>query len=827
MPIMRLHSRRAGAFAAALALAAIPLAVAQRSDSGLDPAITIVKSNSAETAAPARTRARALAADYRQFGRAKVGQPSEPQIFTFNFHHATTISEISESNDFSVSGGTCKQGHTYVAGDACSVEVTFTPQGPGHRTGVLKISHSASAQPMIVPTGGEGYGPAVAFIPSQIETVPTTIVNGTGLLLNAQGLAVDGGNNLYIADTGNNLIRYQDSSGVLSTAAGGGTTTGNVSLVPPTSVKLANPLSVVVDSWGNVWFSDSGNSIVRAFGPDWFEQIVTEVGGGPGSASCTYSSPCYPTADTFSPPYSLAFDPSDNLFANLNFNGDGAFEGRLAEDSNAIFDPGLFFLNPALEAYTSSFAMTVDGDDNIYYPYTLAGNSFESPACRIYGQNYAYSTGGSLQESYIWAVAGTENCGFSGDGGPATGAEIGNSIQGFAWDAAGNFYFTDTNNNRVRRIDGATGIIRTIGGSGTAAYSGDGGRATTAGVWAPTGIAVDSNGNVYTIATQKTETVSEVLDSVGVVRKFGAVGQVSFSTQLIGSPSTAVTIMVSNVGNDTLDFTHAGFTGGNSSDFAIDPISTSCNFTAPLNSGQNCLIGVIFTPGAAGLRSTTLELTDNTVSGSNLISVAGTGVTAANAQVSPTTLTFASQADGTSSASKPVTLSNTGGLTLTINSYTFTGTNPTEFSQTHTCGTTLAAGANCTINVTFSPTAAGSPSATLTVATTGGSPTVTLGGTSTAVVKAKVTLSAKTNPAKEGETVVLDSKVEGEAKALPTGKVELMEGATMLSEAKLDAGKATFKLSKLSAGTHMLTASYLGDKLHSPAESPTVKQVVK
>jgi hypothetical protein len=332
---------------------------------------------------------------------------------------------------------------------------------------------------------------------------------------------------------------------------------------------------------------------------------------------------------------------------------------------------------------------------------------------------------------------------------------------------------------------------------------------------------------VYTIATQKTETVSEVLDSVGVVRKFGAVGQLNFSAQQVGTPSVASTIMVSNVGNDALDFTHAGFTGGNAGDFAIDPISTSCNFTQPLNSGQNCLIGVIFTPGAVGARSTTLELTDNTVSGSNLINVVGTGATAANAQVSPNTLTFSSQTDGTSSASQPVTLSNTGGVSLAINSYTFTGANPTEFSQTHNCTGNLGAGASCTINVTFSPTAAGSPSATLTVATTGGSPAVSLNGTSVAVVKAKVTLSAKTNPAKKGQTVVLDSKVEGEGKALPTGTVQLMEGANLLSEAKLDAGKVTFKLSRLSAGTHMLTANYLGDKLHAPAESPEVKQVVK
>jgi hypothetical protein len=74
-------------------------------------------------------------------------------------------------------------------------------------------------------------------------------------------------------------------------------------------------------------------------------------------------------------------------------------------------------------------------------------------------------------------------------------------------------------------------------------------------------------------------------------------------------------------------------------------------------------------------------------------------------------------------------LTNTGNATLTINSYTFTGSNPTNFAQTHTCGSTLAAGASCTISVTFTPTTL-APSATLNVSTNAaGSPqTVALSG---------------------------------------------------------------------------------------------------
>jgi fibronectin type 3 domain-containing protein len=94
-------------------------------------------------------------------------------------------------------------------------------------------------------------------------------------------------------------------------------------------------------------------------------------------------------------------------------------------------------------------------------------------------------------------------------------------------------------------------------------------------------------------------------------------------------------------------------------------------------------------------------------------------------------LTFTSQGTGTVSAPQPVTITNTGTIAVAFSSITITGTNALDFSQTNTCGTTLAAGANCTVNVSFGPTATGARSATLTVAdNAAGNPhTVSLNGT--------------------------------------------------------------------------------------------------
>jgi len=96
----------------------------------------------------------------------------------------------------------------------------------------------------------------------------------------------------------------------------------------------------------------------------------------------------------------------------------------------------------------------------------------------------------------ITTYVGTGTSGFSGDGGPATSAQI-NRPFGLCMDSLDNLYFTDELNQRIRRIDAATKIITTIAGNGTAGFSGDGGAATAARLNNPEGIAIDRDGNIY------------------------------------------------------------------------------------------------------------------------------------------------------------------------------------------------------------------------------------------------------------------------------------------------------------------------------------------
>jgi hypothetical protein len=134
----------------------------------------------------------------------------------------------------------------------------------------------------------------------------------------------------------------------------------------------------------------------------------------------------------------------------------------------------------------------------------VAGVSFNYPtsvAVDRAGDVYVADWSGFIRKVWVkegaaTIVAGTGILGYSGDGGQANIAKIGKAIS-LALDGAGNIYFADGDNNRIRRVDISTGVITTVAGTGVAADSGDGGPAVDAGVSQPTGITVDAAGDLY------------------------------------------------------------------------------------------------------------------------------------------------------------------------------------------------------------------------------------------------------------------------------------------------------------------------------------------
>ena len=138
----------------------------------------------------------------------------------------------------------------------------------------------------------------------------------------------------------------------------------------------------------------------------------------------------------------------------------------------------------------------------------------------------------------ISTVAGKETGGFSGDNGPATAAALRNP-KDVEFDASGSFLIADSGNSRIRRVDVATGIISTVAGSGSAAFSGDGGPATAAGLRVPGGIAVDPAGNTL-IADTFNNRVRRVDGRTGIISTIAGNGSSAFSGD--GGPAAAAAL---------------------------------------------------------------------------------------------------------------------------------------------------------------------------------------------------------------------------------------------------------------------------------------------
>jgi len=175
----------------------------------------------------------------------------------------------------------------------------------------------------------------------------------------------------------------------------------------------------------------------------------------------------------------------------------------------------------------------------------------------------------------------------------------------------------------------------------------------------------------------------------------------AFGSQAVGSISLPGTVILSNPGGGTLTILSIAVSG----DFFQ---TNTCG--SSLAAGSSCSINVSFTPTATGSRSGALTLTDNANPATQTVTLSGTG-TAPAVSLSATSLTFSAQVVGASSSPQGITLSNTGSATLTISSISVSG----DFSQTNTCGSSLAAGAFCPISVTFKPTASGLRTGTLTI----------------------------------------------------------------------------------------------------------------
>ncbi len=263
------------------------------------------------------------------------------------------------------------------------------------------------------------------------------------------GINLDSAGNVYFGDyIAYHVIRkITVSTGIISTVAGIGSTSGGYGgdNIQATATTLNTPCDVVLDSYGNLYIADTDNFRIRKV--DVSTGLITTV-VGTGAASSTGDGSAATSASIYGPCYSR-FDSAGNYY--------------ITECSGHRVRK-VITVSTEIPTVAPSIAPTS-------YP-SLSPHSI----------------------TIITTIAGTGTGSYSGDDGQATSATL-CTPAGIATDSSGNVYVSDNNNQRVRKVTASTGIITTYAGTGTAGYSGDGGAATSATLYYPNGLCIDTSGS--------------------------------------------------------------------------------------------------------------------------------------------------------------------------------------------------------------------------------------------------------------------------------------------------------------------------------------------
>jgi uncharacterized protein (TIGR03437 family) len=350
----------------------------------------------------------------------------------------------------------------------------------------------------------------------------------TSELDNPLGIALDSNGNLYIADQVNHRVR-EVTGGTISTVAGDGTEGYYGDAAAATSAELDLPSGVVVDSKGNIYIADTNNCVIRKVSGG---TITTYVGsdtnylvncGGGGDHGLAINA-------QLDHPIGLALDAAGDLYI-ADTNNDRIRIVNAVTGNITSLSTGSYILN-------SPKGVAVDAAGNVYI-----ADTNNSRILKVAPSN-------SITITTTFAGLDNGAWGYSGDGGPAASAQL-NYPYGVALDAAGNLFIADTNNQRIRRVSAATGIITTVAGTKFSGYSGDGGAATSAELSFPRVVLLDPHGNIYVSDTQNQviRLMTAAPPSIsGVITASGFGGFTSIA------PGTFIEIYGSNLAAESLNW---------------------------------------------------------------------------------------------------------------------------------------------------------------------------------------------------------------------------------------------------------------------------------
>jgi uncharacterized protein (TIGR03437 family) len=394
---------------------------------------------------------------------------------------------------------------------------------------------------------------AATFLRAQsipVFTISTVAGNGTagysgdgGQALSAEvnnphGIAVDAAGNLYIADKLNSRVRKVAPDGIITTFAGTGVAGYAGDGGPAAAALLTAPERVSLDAAGNLYIADIGAYVIRKVNPQGIIATVAGSGqqgfcgnGGPAVNACMHG------------PEDVVPDATGNLFI-------ADFDVVWKVDTKGVIT---VVAGNAVQGYS--------GDGG---PATSAElNAVQGVAVNAGGDLFIADQGNfrirKVSGGIITTVAGTGTSGFSGDGGPATSAQL-SLLGNLRLDNAGDIYFADNSNCRVRVLL-TNGTIVTVAGDGTSGFSGDGGPALSAELQ-PDAVAIAPSGSVY-FSDVTNERVRRLVPAAPAIGAGGVISASAFGAFQAIAPGTFIEIYGSNLALDVRGWGGGDFNGVN------------------------------------------------------------------------------------------------------------------------------------------------------------------------------------------------------------------------------------------------------------------------